>query len=60
VRPIKYDCLKIDGGIAVIPDELAIAPRLPLLGIQTILGNRLRLLIDGDRRQITLKTRGWF
>jgi len=53
-------CLKMDGGIAVVPDELPIAPRLPLLGIQTILGNRLRLLIDGDRRQVTLRTNGWF
>jgi hypothetical protein len=49
----------MDGGIAVVPDELPIAPRLPLLGIQTILGNRLQLLIDGDRRQVTLKTKGW-
>jgi hypothetical protein len=53
-------CLKMDGGIAVVPDELPIAPRLTLLGIQTILGNKLRLLIDGDRRQVTLKTKGWF
>jgi hypothetical protein len=52
--------LKMDGGIAVVPDELPIAPRLPLLGIQTILGNRLQLLIDGDRRQVTLRTKGWF
>ncbi len=52
--------LKMDGGIAVVPDELPIAPRLPLLGIQTILGNRLQLLIDGDRRQVTLRTRRWF
>ncbi len=52
--------LKMDGGIAVIADELPIAPRLPLLGIQIILGNRLRLVINGDRRQVTLKTKGWF
>jgi hypothetical protein len=52
--------LKMDGGMAVVPDELPIAPRLPLLGIQTILGNRLKLLIDGDRRRVTLRTRGWF
>lgn len=52
--------LKMDGGIAVGPDELPIAPRLSLLGIQTILGNRLQLLIDGDRRQVTLRTNGWF
>jgi hypothetical protein len=51
--------LTLDGGIAMVPDELPIAPRLPLLGIQTIIGNKLRLVIDGDRRQVTLKTKGW-
>ncbi len=50
----------MDGAIAVAPDELPIAPRLPLPGIETILGNRLRLLIDGDRQQVTLKTKSWF
>jgi hypothetical protein len=35
--------LKIDGGSAVVPDELPIAPRLPLLGIQTIRANKFRL-----------------
>ena len=52
--------LELDGGIAVVPDELPIAPRLPLLGIQVIIGNRLRLVIDGERRQVTLKTKGWW
>jgi hypothetical protein len=51
--------LEMEGGFAVVPDELPIAPRLPLVGLQTIIGNRLRLLIDGDRRQVTLKTKGW-
>jgi hypothetical protein len=51
--------LKMDGGIAVVPDELPIAPRLPLLGIQTIISNRLRLVIDGNRRHVTLTTKGW-
>jgi len=52
--------LKMDGGIAVVSDELPIAPRLPLLGIQTILANKLRLLIDGKRWQVTRKTSSWF
>jgi hypothetical protein len=51
--------MKMEGGFAVVLDELPIAPRLPLLGIQIVIGNRLRLLIDGDRRQVTLKTKGW-
>jgi hypothetical protein len=52
--------LKMDGGFAVVPDELPIAPRLPLLGINTIIANKLRLLIDGERRNVTLRTKGWF
>jgi hypothetical protein len=56
-RKLAGSCrLKMDGGIAVVPDELPIAPRLPLLGIQAVLGNRLQLIIDGDRRQVTLST----
>ena len=51
--------LRMDGGFAVVPDELPIAPRLPLLGIQTIIANKLCLLIDGEQRQVTLKTKGW-
>ena len=51
--------LKMVGGIAVIPDDLPIAPRLPLLGIKAIIGNELRMILDGKRREVTLKT-GWF
>jgi hypothetical protein len=50
--------LEMDGGIAVIPDDLPICPRLPPLGIKAIIGNELRLVIDGKRRQVTLK-KGW-
>jgi hypothetical protein len=35
-------------------------PSLPLIGLRTIIANTLRLAIDGDRRQVTLKTKGWF
>jgi len=52
--------LRMEGGFAVVPDELPIAPRLTLLGIQIIIANKLRLLIDGKRRQVTLKTSGGF
>jgi hypothetical protein len=52
--------MKMEGGFAVVSDEMPIAPRLPLLGMQTIIGNKLRLLIDGERRQVTLRTKGWF
>jgi hypothetical protein len=50
--------LRMEGGIAVVPDDLPIAPRLPLLGMQAIITNGLRLIIDGKKRQVTLK-KGW-
>ena len=50
----------MEGGFAIVPDELPIAPRLPLLGIQIIIANKLRLVIDGERRQVSMKTSGWF
>jgi hypothetical protein len=52
--------LTMDQGISVMPDGYSAAPRLPLLGLRAILGNRLTLCIDGERHQVTLKTRGWF
>jgi hypothetical protein len=51
--------LKMDQGISMVPDDSHVAQRLPLLGLRSILHNNLRLLIDGERRQVTLKT-GWF
>ena len=44
-------------GISVFENE---PPRLPLIGLRTIIAHKLRLLIDGDRRRVTLKTKGWF
>jgi hypothetical protein len=35
------------------------APRLPLIGLRTIIANKLRHVIDGDWRHVTLKTKGW-
>jgi hypothetical protein len=45
-------------GISVF-DEAG-APRLPLIGLRTIVADKLKLVIDGDRRQAALKTKGWF
>jgi hypothetical protein len=42
-------------GIAVYPTAGAF-PRLPLLGLKAILHNRLRLIVSGDRRRVTLRT----
>ncbi|MGO9466449.1 MAG: hypothetical protein ACLQIB_47845 [Isosphaeraceae bacterium] len=49
--------LEMPQGISVFAD--AEAPRLPLIGLRTIVANKLVLVIDGDRRQATLTTKGW-
>jgi hypothetical protein len=42
-------------GIAVYPPELMF-PRLPILGLRAISDNRLVLIVNGDRREATLRT----
>ncbi len=49
--------LEMPQGISVF--EEGDAPRLPLIGLRTIVANKLKLVIDGYRRQVTLKTKGW-
>ena len=49
--------LEMPQGISVF--EEADAPRLPLIGLRTIVANKLTLVIDGARRQTTLNTKGW-
>jgi hypothetical protein len=49
--------LEMPQGISVL--EEGDAPRLPLIGLRMIIANKLRLVIDGDRRHVTLKTKGW-
>jgi hypothetical protein len=49
--------LEMPQGISVFDD--GDAPRLPLIGLRTIVSNRLMLMIDGSRRQVTLRTKGW-
>lgn len=34
------------------------APRLPLLGLRALVDNRLRAIIDGSRRHVSIG-RGW-
>jgi hypothetical protein len=51
--------LKIEHGITVIPEESPAAPRLPLLGLRALTTSGLRLIVNGKRRHITLKT-SWF
>ena len=54
-EPLPESCsLVIDQGITVIPEDGAI--RLPLLGLRAITRSGLKLLIDGKRRELTLRT----
>jgi len=46
--------LKLSEGIAVHRTSDPFAPRLPLLGMRALARNRLRITIDGDRKEISL------
>ena len=47
--------LEMPQGISVF--EEGYAPRVPLIGLRGIVADKLILAIDGDRRQVTLKTK---
>jgi hypothetical protein len=47
-------------GIAVFPEDAPNPARLPILGLRTTVNNGLKLIMDGKRREVTLKTPGWF
>jgi hypothetical protein len=49
----------MDQGISVVPDDSPLAPRLPLLGLRAIIHNGLKLTIDGERAEVSLRTGGW-
>jgi hypothetical protein len=53
-------CLELDEGIAVDPHGQPSLARLPLLGLRALTRNDLKLIIDGKRREVSLKTAGWF
>jgi hypothetical protein len=44
---------------AVFPEDLPNPARLPILGLRALVNSELRLIIDGKRREVTLKTSGW-
>ncbi len=52
--------LELREGIAVYPPEVSNPASLPTLGLRGIVRNGLKLVIDGNRREVTLKTSGWF
>ncbi len=48
--------LPLRKGIAVYPDAAPRPPHLPLLGLQALTENNLHLMIDGQRRLVSLRT----
>ncbi len=51
--------LEMPHGISVFDEESLAAPRLPLIGLRAIIASRLKLVIDGDRQEVTMTTK-WF
>src|SRR5262249_45026117 len=47
-------------GILVHPKGVPNPARLPILGLRALVRSGLMLIIDGERREVTLKTPGWF
>jgi hypothetical protein len=56
VTPVK---LKLEEGIAIYPSEESNYPRIPTLGLRAILKNKLKLVIDGKRNHVSLRTSFW-
>jgi hypothetical protein len=53
-------CLWTPEGIAIFPEDVLNPARLPILGLRALVRSNLRLIIDGKRRDVTLRTPGWF
>ena len=51
--------LKLPRGLAVYAKNDATAPRLPLLGLRTLVHNRLTATIDASRMRLSIHSR-WF
>jgi hypothetical protein len=56
-QPIR---LEMREGVIVYPENAPNPARLPILGLRALVRNQLKLIIDGKRREVTLKTPGWF
>jgi len=52
--------LRTPEGIAIFPENEPNPARLPILGLRALVRSDLTLIIDGKRREVTLKTPGWF
>jgi len=51
--------LSLKEGIAIYPDDGTSYPRLPLLGLRSIINNYLKLVIDGKRKHVSLSSPFW-
>jgi hypothetical protein len=52
--------LRTPEGIAIFPENAPNPARLPILGLRALVRSDLTLIMDGMRREVTLKTPGWF
>ncbi len=54
--------LELSGGIAVFPQTMSMAPRLPLIGVRSLVQAKLDLLLDGRNCRVSIRTkkRFWF
>jgi hypothetical protein len=50
--------LSLDQGVAIYPSELDF-PRLPLLGLRSLVRNKLHLMLDPERCLVNLRTPDW-
>ena len=56
--------LSLREGIIIYPRGNPLGPRLPLLGLRALVQNNLEMVIDGQRRELTIRRkrrlfRGW-
>jgi hypothetical protein len=56
-QPIR---LRTPEGIAIVPENTPNPARLPILGLRALVRSNLTLIMNGKRREVTLKTPGWF
>ena len=52
--------LELGGGIAVFPDTMSIAPRLPLVGVRSLVQAKLHLSLDGRNCRVSIRTKRHF
>jgi hypothetical protein len=51
--------LSLREGIIIYPRGNPLGPRLPLLGLRALTQNKLETVIDGQRRELTIRRKRW-